>query len=211
MHDYENSSGPELKLIKRAKRGDTKAFSALYSHSYTDMYRFALYMLGSSHDAEDAVSETVIAAYEGISRLRKDESFRSWIFAILSSRCMKILRSRGREAASYEGESAPENAGRDIQAEPDFAQEYVQGQEVREALAGLDEEERMIVVFSVFGGYSSGEIGGILKMNAATVRSKKSRALNRMRRALENDSREGKEDGYGGKRKKSRTGTSQPV
>ena len=82
MYDYENSSGSEL--IRRAKRGDPKAFSMLYSRNYTDMYRFALYMLGSSHDAEDAVSDTVISAYEGIARLRKDESFRSWIFTILS-------------------------------------------------------------------------------------------------------------------------------
>lgn len=214
MHDYENSSGSELKLIKRAKRGDTKAFSALYSRNYTDMYRFALYMLGSPHDAEDAVSETVIAAYEGISRLRKDESFGSWIFVILSNRCMKILRSRGREASSYGAEETYQNARCDTQAEPDFAQEYVQGEEVREALAGLNEEERMIVVFSVFGGYSSEEIGAILKMKAATVRSKKSRALHRMRRVLENDSRERKEDGYGEKRENresSCAGTSWPI
>lgn len=211
MHDYEKSSGPELKLIKRAKHGDTKAFSALYSRIYTDMYRFALYMLGSPHDAEDAVSETVIAAYEGISRLRKDESFRSWIFVILSNRCMKILRSRGREASSYGAEDTPKSARHDMQAGSDFTQEYVQGQEVREALAGLNEEERMIVVFSVFGGYSSEEIGGILKMNAVTVRSKKSRALGRMRRVLENDSRERKVDGYGRKRESSCTGTSWPI
>ena len=75
--------------IRRAKRGDTKAFSVLYSRNYTDMYRFALYMLGSPHDAEDAVSDTVISAYEGITRLRKDESFRSWIFTILSNRCLE--------------------------------------------------------------------------------------------------------------------------
>ena len=102
MYDYENSSGSEL--IRRAKRGDPKAFSMLYSRNYTDMYRFALYMLGSSHDAEDAVSDTVISAYEGIARLRKDESFRSWIFTILSNRCLKILRGRSRDAAALTAE-----------------------------------------------------------------------------------------------------------
>ena len=188
MYDYENSSGSEL--IRRAKRGDPKAFSMLYSRNYTDMYRFALYMLGSPHDAEDAVSDTVISAYEGIARLRKDESFRSWIFTILSNRCLKILRGRSRDAAALTAEDVLQEGkrkGRAKESEPDFAQKYARHQDVRDAFLKLEEEERLIVSFSVFGGYSSGEIGGMLKMNAATVRSRKSRALGKMRRMLEEE------------------------
>ena len=188
MYDYENSSGPDL--IRRAKRGDTKAFSVLYSRNYTDMYRFALYMLGSPHDAEDAVSDTVISAYEGITRLRKDESFRSWIFTILSNRCLKILRGRSRDASVLTAEDAlqeGERKGKAKDSEPDFSQRYARHQEVREAFFALGEEERLIVSFSVFGGYSSEEIGGMLKMSAATVRSRKSRALGKMRRILEEE------------------------
>ena len=188
MYDYEKSSGSEL--IRRAKRGDPKAFSMLYSRNYTDMYRFALYMLGSSHDAEDAVSDTVISAYEGIARLRKDESFRSWIFTILSNRCLKILRGRSRDAAALTAEDVLQEGKRKERAkesEPDFAQKYARHQDVRDAFLKLEEEERLIVSFSVFGGYSSEEIGGMLKMNAATVRSRKSRALGKMRRMLEEE------------------------
>ncbi len=188
MYDYENSSGSEL--IRRAKRGDPKAFSMLYSRNYTDMYRFALYMLGSPHDAEDAVSDTVISAYEGIARLRKDESFRSWIFTILSHRCLKILRGRSREAAALTAEDVlqeGERKGKAKDSEPDFARRYERDQDVRDAFSELEEEERLIVSFSVFGGYSSEEIGGMLKMNAATVRSRKSRALGKMRRMLEEE------------------------
>ena len=183
MYDYENSSGSEL--IRRAKRGDPKAFSMLYSRNYTDMYRFALYMLGNPHDAEDAVR-----AYEGIARLRKDESFRSWIFTILSHRCLKILRGRSREAAALTAEDVLQEGERKERAkesEPDFAQKYARHQDVRDAFLKLEEEERLIVSFSVFGGYSSEEIGGMLKMNAATVRSRKSRALGKMRRMLEEE------------------------
>ena len=184
MYDYEKSSGSEL--IRRAKRGDPKAFSMLYSRNYTDMYRLALYMLGSSHDAEDAVSDTVISAYEGIARLRKDESFRSWIFTILSNRCLKILR----DAAALTAEDVLQEGKRKERAkesEPDFAQKYARHQDVRDAFSKLEEEERLIVSFSVFGGYSSEEIGGMLKMNAATVRSRISRALGKMRRMLEEE------------------------
>ena len=72
MHDYETASVQEL--VRRAGEGDAKAFAVLYSRNYTEMYRFALYILGNVHDAEDAVSETVISAYEGISRLSANSS-----------------------------------------------------------------------------------------------------------------------------------------
>ncbi len=96
------------------------------------------------------------------------------------------------------------------ESEPDFAQKYARHQDVRDAFLKLEEEERLIVSFSVFGGYSSEEIGGMLKMNAATVRSRKSRALGKMRRMLEEE-RKRKEDGYGRKKQTGRRGEAQPV
>ena len=49
----------QRQLIKKAKLGDTKAFSQLYAEIYKDLYRFALYMTKHTQDAEDAVSEAV--------------------------------------------------------------------------------------------------------------------------------------------------------
>lgn len=176
MYDYENS--PEPELIRRAKRGDIKAFSQLYARIYKDLYKFALYMTRHTQDAEDAVSETVLSAYENISGLRKEDSFRNWMFTILNNRCKRILRSGQKESPRQEGGSwsrfMPEGH------EPDYAQWH----DVRRAFGELDEEERMIVAFSVFGGYRSEEIGQMLDKNPATVRSKKSRALEKMRSAL---------------------------
>ena len=74
--------------------------------------------------------------------------------------------------------------GRDIRGsghEPDYEQHF----DVKEAFARLEEEERMILSYSVFAGYGSEEIAQMLEMNAATVRSKKSRALGKMRKMLE--------------------------
>ena len=65
-------------------------------------------------------------------------------------------------------------------AEPDYAQR----EDIRRALELLDEEERMIVAFSVFGGYRSEEIAEMLNKNASSVRSRKKRALEKMRVSL---------------------------
>ncbi len=176
MYDYENS--PEPELIRRAKRGDIKAFSQLYARIYQDLYKFALYMTRHTQDAEDAVSDTVLSAYENISGLRKEDSFRNWMFTILSNRCKRMQRSGQKEIPRQDG--APAAGGRQEGHEPDYAQWH----DVRRAFGELDEEERIIVAFSVFGGYRSEEIGQMLDKNAATVRSKKCRALEKMRSAL---------------------------
>ncbi len=173
MYDYEK--GSEQELIRRARRGDAKAFAKLYSGIYKDLYKFALCMLRHPQEAEDAVSEAVIAAYENISGLKKESSFRSWIFKILSNQCRQTLTRRQREIVSTEDTHI--YLGKSGGNEPDYAQQ----QDVRRAFESLDEEERMIVAFSVFGGYTSEEIAVMLKKKAVTVRSRKSRALEKMR------------------------------
>ena len=73
--------------IKKAKQGDAAAFANLYRQVYEDLYRFALYTLKNKADAEDVVSETVVDAFATIKKLRKEESFKSWIFRILYYKC----------------------------------------------------------------------------------------------------------------------------
>lgn len=146
------------------------------------MYRFALYMTRHPQDAEDAVSETVVAAYEHIGGLRKEESFRSWVFTILGNRCRQILKRGQREAALT---SASERTEKLEDQNASQENDYVQRHDIRTAFESLDEEERVIIVYSVFGGYKSDEIARMMDKNAATVRSRKSRALEKMRVILQ--------------------------
>jgi len=148
-----------------------RAFSEMYAQVYTDLYKFALYTLKNPQDAEDAVSEAVIAAYENIGKLRSEKAFKSWMFTILANQCKKKFSER----------KGTEELGSDIAA-PEA--DYADRQDVVAAFGILNEEERMIVSFSVFGGYKSQEIARILQIKAATVRSKKARALEKMRQVL---------------------------
>ena len=169
MSHYEFNS--ELKLIHKAKRGDIKAFSELYAQLYQELYKFALYTMKHRQDAEDVVSETVIAAYENIKKLKKEESFRSWIFTILMNQCKKHFKQN----------SETEELKDEITAE-EVSQE--ENHDLLQAFQTLDDEERMILSCSILEGYSSEESGHMLAMNPATVRSKKSRALEKLRKNL---------------------------
>ena len=79
-------------LVRQARRGSTSAFASLYQEYYLDLYRFALYTLKNRQDAEDVVGDTVADARAQIGSLKKVESFKSWIFKILSNKCRQSLK-----------------------------------------------------------------------------------------------------------------------
>ena len=151
---------------------DAKTFAQMYEAVYKDMYRFALCMMKNRQEAEDTVSEAVVAAYENIRKLRNEEAFKNWIFTILSNVCRKRLKKAAKEQVQSQEDM--------ISRIPSQEMELGIAVDVRKACFLLEEEEQMIVGLSVFGGYNSQEIGKALKMNPNTVRSKRSRALQKM-------------------------------
>lgn len=159
-----------LQQVKKAKNGDTKAFAWLYQQIYPDMYRFALYTLRDKEDAEDAVSEAVADAFAAILKLRSEESFKSWMFKILSNKCKNKLK---------------EYANKTLEL-PEDIEEKASGQQVEEAALvrkiffELGEEERLIISMHLFAGYTSREMAELLHINENTIRSKESRALKKL-------------------------------
>ena len=80
----------------RIMKCDGDTFAKMYQSVYQDLYRFALCILRDGQEAEDAVSEAVLAGYENIGKLRKEEAFKSWMFTILANQCKKRFRERAR-------------------------------------------------------------------------------------------------------------------
>lgn len=161
-------------LVAAAKKGDKEAFGQLYAEIYTDLYKFAYYTLKNEEDAKDAVSDAVMDAYAGISKLKSEEAFKAWMFQILSAKCKRKLK----EYATH-GHNAPLEDAADLTV--DGKEESI---ELKNAFDALTDEERTIISMNVFGGYDSGEISDILKMNRNTVRSKQSRALSKLKSLL---------------------------
>lgn len=153
-------------------RCDASTFAQMYEAIYKDLYRFALCMMKNTQDAEDAVSEAVLAAYENIRKLRNADAFKSWIFTILANTCRKKLRESARKGSQGNEEL--------LLNVPSEQVDYGLAVDVRKAFFILSEEEQTIVGLSVFGGYNSREIGGMLGLKPNTVRSKRSRALDKM-------------------------------
>lgn len=155
------------------EKRDQQTFVRLYQSVYRDMYRFALYTLKNAHDAEDTVSDAVADAFESFRKLRSTDSFKPWIFKILSNKCKRKLKEYVNKTVEL-----PEDLG----GGPETLTEDYQ---VRDAFGRLSEEERLIISMHIFAGYTSKEIGQILHKNENTIRSKESRALKKMELMLQ--------------------------
>lgn len=164
-------------------------FMELYQTVYRDLYRLAYYYMGNAEDAEDAVQDTALSAYEHFGSLKKETSFRFWIFRILVNSCKKSLKKRGRRELPMEELQEVQEADGD---------RLMTQAETLELLEILSEEERLIVVLTVFGGYKGEEIAGLLRRNHNTIRSKYRRALKKLEQELV------REDESGSRRLKSR-------
>lgn len=164
----------ERALVKAAKTGDKNAFCQLYMVYNDKLYRYAYYKLGNPDDAQDAVSDCIVEAFVSIHTLKNEGAFSSWIFKIMYRCICSAIKTQSANSKLDEIDNV--NASYSISYE---------SAELREALAKLTNEEQDIVLLSVVGGYSSNEISNIMGIKPATIRSKQSRALSKMKNFLE--------------------------
>lgn len=163
-------------LVAQAKTGDAHAFALLYEDIYKDLYRFACCTMKQTHQAEDVVSTAVLHAFEHIHKLRKNASFRSWMFQIVANECKRQLRIQSKTVDIPDDEMS-----QDASYSVDLAERFT----LKQAFSTLGETERLIVAMNLFGGYNSREIARHLHKKEGTVRSVKSRALEKMRTFLD--------------------------
>jgi RNA polymerase sigma-70 factor (TIGR02960 family) len=86
-------------LISRARAGDGEAFRALTAPHRRELEVHCYRMLGSFQDAEDAVQDTLLAAWRGLGGFAERASIRTWLYRIATNRCLNARRAAGRRPA----------------------------------------------------------------------------------------------------------------
>src|SRR5947207_16030153 len=84
----------EDKLAIRCRGGDSAAFDALVDRYQQRLFRFAYRLLRDRSEAEDAVQETFVRAFRGLTSYRPDGFFSSWIYRIALNECRRRMRGR---------------------------------------------------------------------------------------------------------------------
>ena len=86
-------------LIERARAGDGDAFARLTGPYRRELQVHCYRMLGSFQDADDALQETLLAAWQGMSAFEGRSSMRTWLYRIATNRCLNMRRSASRRQA----------------------------------------------------------------------------------------------------------------
>ena len=133
----EESPAPRSLLVHAARSGDVRAFATLVDTYYARCLRFAMHMLTSRDDAEEAVQDTFIRVYRALPKYEDREAFEPWLFRILANRCRTAGGRAKRHSELVEYGDVPERPTAHAEDEAFAWREAIQG-----ALAALPTEQR---------------------------------------------------------------------
>jgi RNA polymerase sigma factor (sigma-70 family) len=171
----------DQELAGRACRGDAAAYEELVRRHQPIAFRTALLLAGSAADAEEAAQDAFVKAWHALPRFRRGAPFRPWLLAIVANEARTRRRAAGRRegwtlraAAAAAAEPAPEGPLATVLVRERAA-------ELHHALATLDERDRTVLVLRYVLDLSEREMAAVLGCRPGTVKSRLSRALDRMR------------------------------
>jgi RNA polymerase sigma-70 factor (ECF subfamily) len=171
----------DAELVLRAQRGDLSAYQELMQMYQALAFRTAFVIVGSAADAEEAVQDGFTKAYLALGRFRRGNPFRPWLLTIVANEARNRRRSAGRRQAL--SLRAADDARLSDPAPP--ADTAVLSRERNEqllvAVDGLPEEQRLVVLCRFILDLSEAETAAVLGLRAGTVKSRLSRALDRLR------------------------------
>ena len=157
-------------LVSRAQAGRLDAFEELVRRHRLAVYRVALRMLGDEGDAEDATQDAFVQAWRKLAGFRADAAFSTWMYRIVTNRCLNMLRARRRTEPLPADREAPASR-------PDrIAEGRWQVEDLARAIGRLTPEQRAPLVLRELEGCSYEEIAEALDVSISAVKSRLHRA-----------------------------------
>jgi RNA polymerase sigma-70 factor, ECF subfamily len=166
----------DVLLIDRAKAGDKVAFGKLFERHHGRIFATCARMLANKTDAEDAVQHTFLEAWRCLPTFEGRSRFTTWLTRIAIFTCLGTRRRMSR--ISYD-DHAEDQVGADnaqwaspIMAPDDSASHFARKKAVEEILRRVSPKKRAVLVMADFEGMTAPEIGEILGVPDATVRTR---------------------------------------
>ena len=179
----------EQTLVAQAQQGDARAFEELVRAYEGRIYAVALRWTNHREDALDISQEVFLRVYRFLGSFDSRSSFSTWIYRIAVNACKDFSARRARlqeqPLERSDGEESYETALPDDRYDPEAVYaDKERGELLRQAIAALPDEHREMILLRDVRGLSYREIGAILGLEEGTVKSRISRAREKLRLSL---------------------------
>ncbi len=170
----------EAELIDGCRRGDRAAQHELYNQFGERIHRLMLRLTGNTQDAFDLTQETFVRAFQRISAFDGQSGIGTWLYRVATNEALQLFRSRRTEQRHLQALAEQKVAAGD-------GCESAR-QDVEDALTGLSESHRVILILKYQEGLSYDEIADVLEIAPGTVASRMNRARAELRAILTGES-----------------------
>ena len=164
------------RLVKKAQKGDDRAFIKLFQRYEKDIYRMAYIYVKNESDALDIVQEVAYHAFKKIETLKDADYLKTWLIKIAITSSLNLIKKNKKV----------------IQLKPDY-DEFIGLEDkdpllsitLQELIEQLNVDEKSIVILRFYEGYSFKEIAQILNIPLGTAKTTLYRALGKLRKHFE--------------------------
>ncbi|MBN1772713.1 MAG: sigma-70 family RNA polymerase sigma factor [Deltaproteobacteria bacterium] len=184
----------DLELVRRAQKGDVKAFEDLLGRYRRKVFGLAMGMVGNRDDAMDVLQDAFVRVYRHLGSFQGDSSFYTWLYRITMNLCIDHVRKAARmRAAPYEDRLAHENVDQgDFPVLP-VRHDVNPGRAARRheamaklvaALDTLPQHHRAVIVMREFEGLTYEEMAQVMQVPKGTIMSRLFHARHKLQKAL---------------------------
>lgn len=181
---------PDDELVRRVQAGNVDAFEELVRRYDRRVYNICYRLMGNERDASEALQDAFMRAYRFINKFEFKSSFFTWLYRIATNVSLSKLRKRERvQVVSLDEPVSPDG---DLRFEvPDYkyspetmAQQRILRDALKEAVDKLPADYRSVVVLRDLEGLTNEEVGKVLNLSVAAVKSRLHRGRLAMRDKL---------------------------
>ncbi|MGG7164675.1 sigma-70 family RNA polymerase sigma factor [Clostridium ihumii] len=168
IYDLKNNRIKEKNITK-------EIFIGLVKENKISLYRLAKSMLKMEADVEDVISETILKAFKNINKLKELESFKPWIMRILVNECYALINKKNKIDLEENMEVY------------NLKYEEVESKSLIWAINQLNDDSRAVIILFYYEDMSIKDMSSILNVPEGTVKSRLSRAKDKLKIILEKE------------------------
>lgn len=166
-------------LVEKSKKGNNQAFSELITSIENELYKIARTRLRNEEDIKEAVQETIVKSYCSLKKLKNGKYFKTWIIKILINECNDIYnKTKKNNFEEYDENTIQTESTNELNTKVDNLDFFI-------LIDSLNYTERIVLTLFYLEEFSTKEIAKILKEPEATIRTRLSRARNKLKKIIE--------------------------